>query len=159
MARPSSAEPGTQWRVGRRLGLVQRPGDVPVWADEQCAQARLVGAGIGQFASHDRQAAGVLLDATGMRLPCLPRWSEQYEHRLGRRLRRQPHSSSCRNYPSDRAHAGQQCPRAVVVSFIARAGLGIGGAEGIGDAPVGGVGLSVDAVGVAGVLEERQRSV
>jgi hypothetical protein len=34
------------------------------------------------------------------------------------------------------------------VAFIARAGLGLGGAEGVGDALVGGVGLPVDAVGV-----------
>jgi hypothetical protein len=37
---------------------------------------------------------------------------------------------------------------AVVVSFFAGAGLGVGGVEGVGDALVGGISLPIDAVGV-----------
>jgi len=42
------------------------------------------------------------------------------------------------------------CRLAAVVAFIARAGLGLGGAEGAGDALVGGISLTVDAVSSCG---------
>ena len=40
------------------------------------------------------------------------------------------------------------CLLALVVSFLVRAGLGLGGVDSVGDAAVGGIGLPVDAVGV-----------
>jgi hypothetical protein len=43
---------------------------------------------------------------------------------------------------------GLGCLLAVVVVFTSGAGRGLGGAEGVGDALVGGVSLPVDAVGV-----------
>lgn len=40
------------------------------------------------------------------------------------------------------------CPLAVAVVSAAGAGIGLGGAEGVGDAPAGGISLTVDAVGI-----------
>jgi len=81
--------------------------------------------------------------------------AEQAPHVLDEPSQRPVRPVDQRDHPLSRprpagifAVTDMELPEAVVASLVARAGLGLGDVEGVGDALVGGVSLAVDAVGV-----------